>query len=256
MPNVRHAGMKWGAPLALWIAAWGALTFNAVMPSQKGGGGRTDMPEKYKKERTRMVQEQIIRRGVKNPRVIEAILKVPRHRFVPVELRPNAYDDDPLPIGCGQTISQPYIVAYMTEVLDLKGNEKVLEVGTGSGYQAAVLAEVAREVYTIEILKPLADQAKKILDELGYKNIHFSCGDGYQGWPAEAPFDAIIVTAAPSEIPESLVRQLKDQGRMILPVGDLLQELVLITRKNGLTTTKSLIPVRFVPMTGKARPSD
>jgi protein-L-isoaspartate(D-aspartate) O-methyltransferase len=158
-----------------------------------------------------------------------------------------------LPIGHGQTISQPYIVAYMTEALQLKGNEKVLEIGTGSGYQAAVLAEIVKEVYTIEIVKPLAEEAKKRLVAEGYKNIVVKYGDGYQGWPDQAPFDAIIVTAAPPVIPKTLIEQLKEGGRMILPVGEGFQELVLVTKKSGKISKESLIPVRFVPMTGQVQ---
>ncbi|MBN2030074.1 protein-L-isoaspartate(D-aspartate) O-methyltransferase [bacterium] len=202
-------------------------------------------------ERRRMVEEQIMTRGVEDTLVLNAMMKVERHLYVPEPYRPYAYNDEPLPIGHDQTISQPYIVAYMTEALRLKGGEKVLEIGTGSGYQAAVLAEIAREVYTIEIVEPLAKQASDILQAEGYDNVFCRCGDGYQGWPEKAPFDAIIVTAAPPRIPEPLVEQLKEGGRMIIPVGTYFQELVLLTKKDGEISKKQLIPVRFVPMTGE-----
>jgi protein-L-isoaspartate(D-aspartate) O-methyltransferase len=205
-------------------------------------------------DRIRMVEQQIHRRGIRDERVLDAVRKVPRHRFVPAEVAPYAYDDEPLPIGYGQTISQPYIVAYMTEVLRLKGGEKVLEIGTGSGYQAAILAEIVKELYTIEIVKPLADRARTTLDSLGYANIHFLCGDGYSGWPSAAPFDAVIVTAAPADVPLPLFEQLKEGGRLLLPVGELWQELVVVTKRNGKMEKHSLIPVRFVPMTGRASP--
>jgi protein-L-isoaspartate(D-aspartate) O-methyltransferase len=177
---------------------------------------------------------------------------VERHRFVPSHLIGQAYGDYPLPIGQGQTISQPYIVSLMTELLELKGNEKVLEIGTGSGYQAAVLAEIVKEVYTIEIVEPLARSAKERLQELGYKNIKVKAGDGYQGWPEAAPFEAILVTAAPDHIPEPLIRQLKEGGRMVLPVGTYpYQELKKIIKKSGRAEVSNILPVLFVPMTGE-----
>jgi len=200
----------------------------------------------------KMVETQIKARGVKDPRVLSALLKVERHRFVPEEYLGSAYSDQPLPIGEGQTISQPYIVALMTELLELKGDEKVLEIGTGSGYQAAVLAELAREVYTIEIIEPLASAAKNRLLELGYQNIKVKAGDGYLGWPEAAPFDAIIITCAPDHIPEPLVEQLKEGGRMVLPVGAYAQELKKIVKRSGKIETSDIIPVAFVPMTGDA----
>ncbi|MCX5868691.1 MAG: protein-L-isoaspartate(D-aspartate) O-methyltransferase [Proteobacteria bacterium] len=201
-----------------------------------------------------MVNNQIRDRGVSNPLVLKAMLKVKRHEFVPDEVRYLSYADRPLPIGQDQTISQPYIVALMTELLGLKGGEKVLEIGTGSGYQAAILAEIAKEVYTIEILKPLADSARERLQKLGYKNITVKCGDGYKGWSEYAPFDGIIVTCAPDHIPQPLIDQLKIGGRIVIPVGESYQELLLITKNPGATLTrKSIIPVRFVPMTGEAQ---
>jgi len=199
-----------------------------------------------------MVKEQIIKRGIKDKRVIEAMRKVRRHEFVPEEYRHLAYSDQPLPIGYEQTISQPYIVALMTELLNLKGNEKVLEIGTGSGYQAAILAELTKEVYTIEILEPLAISAKNRLKKLGYENVKVRCGDGYKGWPEHAPFDGIIVTCAPEHIPDPLVEQLKVGGRMVIPVGKYLQELVLITKTEHGIEKRSVAPVAFVPMRGEA----
>ena len=188
-----------------------------------------------------------------DPKVLEAIGRVPRHRFVPAAQRPHAYEDRPLAIGHGQTISQPYIVGFMTEALGLRGGETVLEVGTGSGYQAAVLAEIAARVHTIEIVAPLAEEASRLLKHLGYANVEVRAGDGYQGWPEAAPFDAIMVTAAAPRVPEPLKQQLKDGGRLILPVGDEWQELVVITRRGDRFEEKRVLPVRFVPMTGKVR---
>lgn len=202
--------------------------------------------------RERMVHEQLESRDVKDPRVLAAMRKVPRHKFVPSELVNAAYEDNPLPLMLGQTVSQPYIVGYMTQALALSGGERVLEIGTGSGYQAAVLAELVSEVYTIEILPELASYAKSKLDALGYKNIRVRCGDGYMGWPDAAPFDRIIVTAAPTHIPQPLVDQLKPGGKMIIPVGQLEQELVLVEKTDKGVSRRSTIPVRFVPMTGRA----
>lgn len=215
---------------------------------QQGAGGE----DFFTKLRNQMVDEQIIQRGVKDKLVLEAMRKVPRHKFVPSELEGMAYNDTPLPIGEGQTISQPYIVALMTESLGLKGGEKILEVGTGSGYQAAVLAEIVDEVYTIEIIKSLADQARQRLEKMGYTNIFVRHGDGYRGWPEKAPFDAIIVTAAPEEIPPPLLEQLKVGGKLVIPLGEQYQELVLVEKKKKGFKKRYLIPVRFVPMTGEA----
>ncbi len=203
-------------------------------------------------DREKMVNDQIIMRGVKDKLVLSAMRKVPRHEFVPENLRRYAYEDTPLEIGEDQTISQPYIVALMTELLGLKGGEKVLEIGTGSGYQAAILAEIAKEVYTIEIIKSLADSAKERLKRLGYKNITVKCGDGYQGWKEYAPFDGIIVTAAPDHIPQPLIDQLKVGGRLVIPVGSEIQELKLLIKTDKGIIEKNIIPVRFVPMTGEA----
>lgn len=192
-------------------------------------------------------------RGVSNPRVLAAMAVVPRHLFVPEKVRPQAYDDFPLPIGSQQTISQPYIVALMTSLLDLKGGEKVLEIGTGSGYQAAVLSKVAAEVYTIEILGPLSDGAQKAIGALGYDNIHFRVGDGYAGWPEAAPFDGIVVTAAPEKVPQPLLDQLKVGGKLVIPVGSFFQDLLVLTKTATGVERKNVIPVRFVPMTGEAQ---
>jgi len=202
----------------------------------------------YARERRMMVEAQIRARGVGDPLVLAAMAKVPRHVFVPESLWVHAYADEPLPIGDGQTISQPYIVAYMTEALALRGGEKVLEIGTGSGYQTAVLAEIAGEVWTVEIVGTLAERARGILDGLGYENVHYRVGDGSKGWPEEAPFEAVIVTAAAPQMPSALEDQLAVGGRMIVPVGTDLQELYFVRRgKKGLERERRL-GVRFVPL--------
>lgn len=202
----------------------------------------------WKKEAEKMVNAQIISRGIKDKKLISVMKNTPRHLFIPGNLVDLAYYDGPLPIGEGQTISQPFIVALMTELLELKGNEKVLEIGTGSGYQAAVLSQLVDTCYTIELLKDLADSADARLKRLGYKNAVVKCDDGYKGWEEHAPFDCIIITAAPEEIPQKLVEQLKVGGRMVVPVGKYYQELVLITKTENGLTKKAIIPVRFVPM--------
>jgi protein-L-isoaspartate(D-aspartate) O-methyltransferase len=211
--------------------------------------------EAFTINRQRMVKEQIERRGISDKRVLDAMRKVKRHLFVPAYLQNAAYDDNPLPIGHGQTISQPYIVAYMTEAAKINPNDRVLEIGTGSGYQAAVLAEMAKEVYTIEILQPLAEDAGRLLKELGYKNVKVKWGDGYQGWREYAPFDIIIVTAAPSEIPGKLVKQLKTGGKMVIPIGSFFQELYLLTKTDSGYIKEALLPVRFVPMVHPSGPN-
>jgi len=206
--------------------------------------------------RGRMVREQLQSgdRGITNARVLAAMRKVPRHELVPERVRSAAYEDTPLPIGYGQTISQPYIVAFMTEQLDPQPTDRVLEIGTGSGYQAAVLAELVQTVYTIEIVEPLAERAKADLQRLGCTNVFVRAGDGYQGWPEAAPFDAIIVTCAPEDVPRPLVKQLKDGGRMIIPVGSFgAQNLVLLRKRGTQLERRAVLPVRFVPMTGKAQ---
>jgi len=203
--------------------------------------------------RARMVESQIVSRGVRDPRVLAAMREVPRHLFVEPAERARAYEDTPLPIGGHQTISQPYIVALMTELLDLSPSERVLEIGTGSGYQSAVLGELAHEVYSIEIIPELARAASEKLRGLGYANVVVREGDGYRGWPEKAPFDGIIVTAAPARIPEPLLDQLAPGGRMVIPVGGFFQELKVFTKEpDGRITEKDIIPVRFVPMTGEA----
>ncbi len=203
----------------------------------------------YEKQRSHMIETQLVSRGIKNPRVLAAFRAVGRHRFVPERFRAYSYEDRPLPIGEGQTISQPYIVAFMTEVLNLKDTDTVLEIGTGSGYQAAILAELCQHVYTIEILPSLGRTARQVLSDLGYTNISVKIGDGYKGWPEYAPFDAIIVTCAPTRIPEALQDQLAEGGRMIIPVGEAYgQELVLLTKKNGRIIQTAVLPVMFVPM--------
>lgn len=203
----------------------------------------------YKDARERMVRTQIENRGVRDKATIKAMKNVKRHLFVPAERIRNAYDDNPLPIGYGQTISQPYIVAYMTELLQPKAGDKMLEIGAGSGYQAAVLAEIIDKVYTIEIVPELGKSAKEKLKNLGYDNVEVKIADGYYGWEEHAPFDAIIVTAAAEHIPPPLIEQLKDGGKMVIPVGSpfMVQTLMLVEKHGEKITTKSLMPVRFVP---------
>jgi protein-L-isoaspartate(D-aspartate) O-methyltransferase len=206
--------------------------------------------------RQRMVTEQLScpGRGITNAQVLEAMGKVPRHEFVPERVRSLAYQDRPLPIGHEQTISQPYIVALMTEQLDPKPTDRVLEIGTGSGYQAAVLAQLVAKVYTIEIVEDLAGRAARDLQRLGYTNVQVRAGDGYKGWPEAAPFDAVIVTCAPERVPQPLIDQLKEGGRMIIPVGPSWnQELELLSKNGGKLERRAVLPVRFVPMTGQAQ---
>lgn len=205
----------------------------------------------YAEKRFEMVENQIIARGIQDRTVIEAMLRVPRHEFVSKDLRSASYNDGPLPIGNGQTISQPYIVALMTELVAPSADKKILEVGTGSGYQSAVLAETGCELYTVEIVEPLAKRARKILERLGYGNIEFKIGDGHSGWEEHSPYDGIIVTAAPGKIPEKLVEQLKPGGKMVIPVGGITQELKLIEKTDSGLEIKKVTSVRFVKMTGK-----
>lgn len=210
--------------------------------------------QEYQEEREEMVQSQLRARGVKSGKVLDAMRTVPRHLFVPEKIASMAYSDRPLAIGHEQTISQPFIVAFMTEALDIDGGDKVLEIGSGSGYQAAVLAEIGAEVWTMEIVPELAEMAESNLKQAGYENVHVKCGDGYKGWPEEAPFDAVIITAAPESIPDALVDQLKEGGTMVLPVGPVnsVQTLKKVIKKDGKLKQETLIPVRFVPM---VRPS-
>ena len=214
-------------------------------------------PYPRQSERDHMVKAQLLTRGISDAAVIRAMREVPRHEFVTAEDATEAYDDHPLPIGYGQTISQPYIVAYMTEALRLNGHERVLEIGTGSGYQAAVLATLGVKVFTIEIVEELAERARQTFDRLGISHITSRAGDGYQGWPEAAPFDAIILTAAPEHIPQPLLDQLAPGGRMILPLGKTLQRLIILTNTPAGLRRQELLPVAFVPMTGEAqaRPS-
>jgi protein-L-isoaspartate(D-aspartate) O-methyltransferase len=218
-----------------------------LLPFSSTAGPRDPFVE----EREAMVREQMEKRGVQNPRVLAAMRKVPRHLFVPEEAQSKAYRDGPLPIGEDQTISQPYIVAVMSELLELQGGEKVLEIGTGSGYQAAVLAELTKDVYSIEIIPSLARTAKKALERAGYRQVHLKVGDGYAGWAEQAPFDGIIVTCAPEAVPQALQDQLKEGGRMVIPVGAWPSQTLFVMRKqNGKLVSQPVFSVRFVPMVG------
>ena len=205
----------------------------------------------HKQLRENMIKEQLLARDISDPATLKAMRNVPRHEFVPADMQPYAYSDNPLPIGMKQTISQPYIVAYMTQVLKLKEHDRVLEVGTGSGYQAAILGQIVDTVYTIEIVEALAFTAKNRLSALGYNNIEVRTGDGYLGWPEKGPFNAIMVTAGAEEVPEPLLKQLKEGGRMIIPVGphNGIRQLLLMTKKSGKIKTKEVMSVRFVPLT-------
>lgn len=228
------------------LLALGGICYVALAPAGAQGDPMTA-------HRAEMVESQIRARGVEDSRVLRAMSEVPRHLFVPEAVRSQAYEDYPLPIGAQQTISQPYIVALMTSLLDLEGDEKVLEIGTGSGYQAAVLSKLARRVYTIEILEPLAEAARRTITGLGYENVEFRVGDGYAGWSEAAPFDAIMVTAAPEKVPQPLLDQLRVGGRLVIPVGSFFQDLMVYTKTATGLEKKNVIPVRFVPMTGKAQ---
>src|SRR5262245_54399059 len=228
---------------------------SANQPQEAADAGvQTGKPaEQCEEQRRQMVERQIRARGITDKAVLEAMSKVRRHLFVPVEYAPLAYQDDPLPIGQEQTISQPYIVAYMSEAVEITKNERVLEIGTGSGYQAAILGELAKEVYTIEIIPELAERARRTLSELGYKNVHVKTGNGYEGWAEHAPYDGIVVTAAPDEVPKALVDQLAVSGKMVIPVGVMDQEMMIITKTPEGVLEKRTIPVRFVPMRGKPK---
>jgi protein-L-isoaspartate(D-aspartate) O-methyltransferase len=240
-------------PMCIWSVLQAALA--AIQPACTPA---PETAEAFAAARQRMVAQQLAAPGrdIRNRRVLDAMGKVPRHEFVPADLRSAAYGDHTLPIGHGQTISQPFIVAFMTEKLDPKPTDRVLEIGTGSGYQAAVLSELVASVHTIEIVEPLARRAAEDLKRLGCKNVTVRAGDGYKGWPEAAPFDAIIVTCAPDHIPQPLVDQLKEGGRMIIPVGaDFDQSLYLLEKKGGRVEQRAVLPVRFVPMTGKKEKS-
>jgi protein-L-isoaspartate(D-aspartate) O-methyltransferase len=233
---------EWHSFAALLVLALTSLAVTCA--------AQTDVRD-WQAERTRMVNEQLKARDIRNDRVLEAMLSVPRHRFIPESARGGAYGDFPVPIGYGQTISQPYIVAFMTQALDVGPGDRVLEIGTGSGYQAAVLSLLAREVFTIEIIESLADRARATLKDLGHQNVHVRAGNGYLGWPEYAPFDRIIVTAAPEAVPPALVEQLKIGGLMAIPIGVGDQELRILRRTPVGLDTIATLPVRFVPMTGK-----
>ncbi|HEX3421014.1 MAG TPA: protein-L-isoaspartate(D-aspartate) O-methyltransferase [Candidatus Udaeobacter sp.] len=223
------------------------LLFSAIATA--GCGQKTPTAADFSAQRQRMVEQQLKPRGIKDERVLAAMAKVLREEFIPQNARSEAYEDGPLPIGYDQTISQPYIVAFMTEQLRPKATDRVLEIGSGSGYQAAILAELVADVYTIEIVEPLAKTAEATLQRLGYRDVHIKVGDGYKGWPEEAPFDAIIVTCAPEKVPQALVDQLKDGGRMVIPVGErFAQQLYLLEKKNGELKESVTLPIRFVPM--------
>ena len=237
-------------PLRSAPAAAGSASASALAPP--AGLRSEDAPDPFARARRAMVEGQIRYRGVADPAVLRAMAEVPRHRFVPEPLAAAAYADRPLPIGHGQTISQPYVVALMTELLDLEPGDRVLEIGTGSGYHAAVMSRVAGEVFTIEIVEPLAERARSILADLGYGNVRVRAGDGYRGWPEQAPFDAVLLTAAPPVIPPPLLDQLAVGGRLVAPVGVELQELTVIRRTPTGFATERITPVQFVPMTGEA----
>jgi protein-L-isoaspartate(D-aspartate) O-methyltransferase len=230
-----------------------AFTMFGALTALFTGSSCTATAQDLEAARRRMVETQLRAEGISNDAVLQAMGKVPRHIFVPPELRERAYDNSPLPIGLGQTISQPFIVAYMTEVLQVTRDHTVLEIGTGSGYQAAILAELAREVLTIEIVPQLADRARSTLAAGGYSNVNVRTGNGYQGWPERAPFHRIIVTAAPDAIPQALVDQLAVGGILVVPVGTLSQEIVIVTKTKEGVAEKRTIPVRFVPMVEKPK---
>src|SRR5687768_9739433 len=235
-----------GRILALLLGSLAAC--QPARPRQDSTSVRSDTGDPHAASRARMVRDQIRARGIHDPAVLAAMGRVPRHRFVPASEQRRAYADRPLPIGFDQTISQPFIVAYMSEAAEIAPHDRVLEIGTGSGYGAAVLAELAREVYTIEIIPELAERARTVLRELGHANVHVRTGDGYAGWSEQAPFDAIVVTAAPDHVPPALVAQLAVNGRMIIPVGKGDQEMRVITRTAAGVTQESTLLVRFVPL--------
>lgn len=232
-----------------WLMAVCLVGCRAGDDTSRAPAGPSAQPS-YESLRQMMVRSQIRARGVRDERVLAAMEQVPRHEFVPEGQRPHAYEDRPLPIGEGQTISQPYIVALMTELLAVEEGDKILEIGTGSGYQAAVLAQLTPNVYTIEIIQSLAERAEETLTRLGYETVHVKAGDGYLGWPEYAPFDGIIVTCAPEEVPEALAEQLAEGGRMVIPVGPQWtnQTLYVLRKSEGRLRQKEVIPVRFVPM--------
>lgn len=253
--NVADSSQAFGWALIYLGVTVSCVSDSSVKRQRHENDSRASLTQEasWSNERQLMIDRQIRGRSVKDPRVIAAMRAVPRHRFVPSQLQKDAYADTPLPIGFDQTISQPYIVAYMTEALQLPSDATVLEVGTGSGYQAAVLAELAANVYSIEIVPELAERSKRILTELSYDNVHVRLGDGYDGWPDAAPFDGIIVTAAPDHVPPALITQLAVGARLVIPVGRLVQEIRVVTKTTDGSISETTIPVRFVPMTGEAQ---
>ena len=251
-PQHQHETTTWLALVCILLLPAATPACQESAPPQLPKTPLIQDTDPHRKARQLMVQQQIASRGIRDQRVLEAMRKVPRHLFVPSQMQPYAYMDNPLPIGYEQTISQPYIVGFMTEALKLKPGDRVLEIGTGSGYQAAVLSQLVREVYSIEIVEPLATEAAGRLRGLGYSNIMVRVGDGYRGWLEAAPFDAIMVTAAPDRVPQPLLDQLAPDGRLILPVGKYFQSLILIQRTGKGFKRENLLPVRFVPMTGEA----
>lgn len=250
----------WGKPMILQGFCRRSLWLTLTVLTTLAATGFSQQPAATKKEdenaapRKRMVQRHLVERGIKDERVLDAFRTVPRHKFLPPETRRLAYDDESIPIGEGQTITPPFDVAFMTESLQPKPTDKIYEVGTGSGYQAAILSRLVKDVYSVEIHKPLSERATKVLEELNYTNVHTRHGDGYAGWPDAAPFDAIIVTCAPQDIPPPLVAQLKEGGRMVIPLGDRFNQTVhLMIKKNGRLEDKVLRPTLFVPMTGQSQ---
>ena len=239
-----RAFLRPGAVVAVAVAALAGAVF----------GGDDPKADPTAPARNKLVQHHLIERGIKDPKVLDAFRVVPRHRFLPPESRRLAYDDESIPIGEGQTSTPPFDMAFMTEVLGLKPTDRVYEVGTGCGYQAAILSRIVKEVFSVEIHRPLGERAAQVIKELGYDNIHTKVGDGYEGWPEAAPFDAIIVTCAPTKVPPPLVDQLKEGGRLVIPLGGRFDQVVhLMTKKDGKLVDRQLRPTLFVPMTGKAQ---
>jgi protein-L-isoaspartate(D-aspartate) O-methyltransferase len=250
-------GMSAGLSLIVASVCLGPFCAGAIAQgdasSKDQGKPPAPAPDPTAAARNRMVERHLAERGIKNPRVLDAFRTVPRHRFLPPKTQRQAYDDESIPIGEGQTITPPYDVAFMTEVLDPKPGDRVFEVGTGSGYQSAILSRLVKEVYSVEIHRPLGERAARVHKELGYSNIHTRVGDGYEGWPDAAPFDAIIVTCAPQKIPKPLIEQLKEGGRMVIPLGErFTQSVHLVIKQDGKLIDRELKPTLFVPMTGRA----
>lgn len=261
MSNRLKAGLdKALAPLKTWAQSKAPAKNGSEIDTLTGDAANTpftsEVDSARANERESMVTTQIVSRGIRNPDVLDVMRKLPRHEFVPANIKDHAYEDGALPIGNGQTISQPYIVALMTEVLRLNKECRVLEIGTGCGYQSAVLASLCKKVYSVEIVADLADETRHRLARLGINNVEIRTGDGYRGWPEEAPFDCIIVTAAPDHLPEHLLEQLVEGGRLIIPIGEGTQELMVFRLADRHMEANRLIPVRFVPMTGEAMGSN